>query len=141
MIWLITFMCYGTRFHAPPALEDWERFAMTEPSYALDGPRRALTMRAVREICAELNCSLIAAHVRTTHIHVVADLFDADPADVTNAIKRRASRLLNASGFDAGRQKRWARHGRYEQVRDLGLAIRYVVERQGEVLEVFVSQG
>jgi REP element-mobilizing transposase RayT len=97
-------------------------------------------MRAVREICAELNCALIAAHVRTTHIHVVADLSDKHPADVTNAIKRRASRLLNAAGLDAGRQKRWARHGRYEQVRDLGLAIRYVVERQGDALEVFVSQ-
>ncbi len=98
-------------------------------------------MRAVREISVELNCALFAAHVRTTHIHVVADLSDKHPAEVTNAIKRRASRLLNAAGLDAGRQKRWARHGSYAQVRDLGLAIRYVVERQGDALEVFVGDG
>ncbi len=98
-------------------------------------------MRAVREISAELNCTLYAAHVRTTHIHVLADLSDKHPAEVTNAIKRRASRLLNAAGLDAGRQKRWARHGSYVRVHDLVLAIRYVVERQGDALEVFVSKG
>lgn len=140
MVWLITVRCYGTKLHFPPQLEAWERRAMIEPAYSLDGSRRALVMRAITEICAEADCCLLAAHVRTTHAHVVAD-FDRvrlAPAGLADAIKRRASRLLNAEGFDPGRRRRWARGEDARRITSVGQAVRYVVERQGEPLGVYL---
>jgi REP element-mobilizing transposase RayT len=114
---------------------------MVEAAYSLDGPRRALTMRAVGEVCGESGCRLIAAHLRTTHAHVLvmADGDDLRPEGLTNGFKRRAGRLLTGVGFDEGRRKRWARHGSYQRVQSLERAVKYVVKRQGGPMGMYLD--
>lgn len=82
---------------------------------------------------------LLAAHVRTTHVHMVIES-EAKPERIMNDIKSYASRCLNQAGLDMPARKRWARHGstrwlwKPEQV---SAAIRYVVDEQGEAMAVF----
>lgn len=114
---------------------------MTEPAYSLDPRGRALTLRAVREVCGERGLSMLAAHVRSTHIHVAAEIGDEPPAMVANAFKRRASRLMNSAGYHAAHARRWARGGSYVRVRKPDEAIRYVVERQGLPMDVYVMES
>jgi REP element-mobilizing transposase RayT len=98
-------------------------------------------IRAVREVCGERGLSMLAAHVRSTHIHVAAEIGDEPPAMVANAFKRRASRLMNSAGYHAAHARRWARGGSYVRVRKPDEAIRYVVERQGLPMDVYVMES
>ena len=86
---------------------------------------------------------LIAAHVRTNHVHIVAEAH-ARPEKVMNDVKSYASRSLNELDAAQPDRKRWARHGstrwlwKDQDVRD---AVRYVVEEQGEPMAVFVVEA
>ena len=157
--YLITFTCYGTRLHGSPAGSvdrhhnipgtpvlppDQPRLQatqelMTDPPYALDEPRRSIVLKSIQEVCRYRGWSLLAAHVRTNHVHVVVQAF-ASPEKVLNDFKAYASRHLNRAGLDEPDCKRWTRHGstRYlwkpEQVE---AAIHYTVREQGEPLAVY----
>jgi len=77
------------------------------------------------------------------------------PADETRALRERdlkvmadfksyASRRLNQRGIDAPDRKRWARHGSTRWLwnrDDVGAAIRYVVEEQGQPMAVWVGEA
>ncbi len=139
MVWLLTFHCYGTGFHFPPALEEYERNAMKEAPFHLGPPQRKLTADAVQQVCQDHRWKLFASHVRETHVHVVVECGDTYPAEVTIAFKRRSSQLMNAAGLDHGRTKRWARNGCYVRVKELTRAVDYVVRRQGRPMVVFVG--
>ncbi len=57
-----------------------------------------------------------------------------------NDLKSYASRCLNRLGLDQLNRKRWARHGstRWLWTPDnVSAAIRYVVDQQGDAMEVF----
>jgi REP element-mobilizing transposase RayT len=85
--------------------------------------------------------NLLAAHVRTTHVHVVVEA-DVAPEKILSDLKSYASRGLNRLGKDASDRKRWARHGSTRWLwkdKDVKDAIRYVVEGQGEPMAVFVA--
>ncbi len=59
-----------------------------------------------------------------------------------NDFKSYASRDLNRLGPDGSDQKRWARHGSTRWLwkdQDVREAIRYVIEKQGEDMAVFVG--
>jgi hypothetical protein len=61
-----------------------------------------------------------------------------------NDFKTYASRELNRLGRDGADRKRWARHGSTRWLwkdRDVQEAIRYVIEAQGEPMELFVAEG
>ena len=45
---------------------------MGHRSHVLDAPGRQIVLRAIQEVCARARM-LIAAHVRTTHVHVVVE--------------------------------------------------------------------
>jgi len=68
---------------------------------------------------------------------------EAKPEKIMNDFKSYASRNLNRLGCDAPQRKRWTHHGSTrwlfedENVRH---AIKYVVEEQGEPMEVFVAE-
>ena len=158
LAYLITFSCYGTRLHGdesgsvdrdhnipgtPYLLSDAKRVQaeqerMDEPAYEMDA-RRDVVLRAIQEVCAYRGWSLLAAHVRSNHVHVVVHAA-VSPERVMNDLKAYASRQLNKQGLDAPGRKRWTRHGsmRYlwkpEQVE---AAIQYVVHEQGEPMAVF----
>jgi len=157
LAFLITFSCYGSHLHgsesgsvdrnhnlvggrylAPePGLERARARRMDKPHYELDNARRQIVLTAIREVCMHRGWLLIAAHVRTTHVHVVMSA-DIVPEIPMQAFKAYASRSL--SEREPATSQRWTRHGstRYLWKKDeVDRAVNYVVERQGEPMTVF----
>jgi REP element-mobilizing transposase RayT len=159
LAYLITFSCYGSHLHgsengsvdgnhnlkggrylAPePGLVRAKEERMHGPRYALDHEKRGIVLAAIRQVCAHREWTLIAAHVRTSHVHVVVAT-DVEPEVAMHAFKAYASRFLTE--IEAARNKRWTRHGstRYLWKKDdvMG-AVRYVVHGQGEPMAVFLN--
>jgi REP element-mobilizing transposase RayT len=93
------------------------------------------------ERCRERQWSLLAAHVRTNHVHIVVEA-EARPERVMNDLKSFASRCLNAHGLDEPARKRWARHGSTRWLwkpENVSAAIRYVVDGQGNPMAVYLA--
>jgi REP element-mobilizing transposase RayT len=157
--YLITFACYGCHLHGDEAgsvdrLHNLPGSRMLEPNarrasaelqrmdqapYEMDSARREVVVAAVRERCQQQQWRLLAAHVRTNHVHLVVDGEDR-PERIMNAVKSYASRCLNRLGWDEPARKRWARHGSTRwlwKAEDVSAAIRYVVDEQGEPMAVF----
>src|SRR5258708_31882079 len=112
---------------------------MDKPPYVMDRSRRAAVLAAILERCSDCHWALLAAHVRTNHVHVVVDA-DVRPERIMNDLKSYASRYLNQSGLDDPTRKRWARHGstRWLWEREsVSAAIRYVVDHQRDAMAVF----
>ena len=162
MIYLIAFACYGCHLHGSesgstdrrhnvprtPILEpDSARAAMNrrhmdQVAYRLDPIRRDAVLEAIREVCARRNWNLIAAHVRSNHVHTVVEA-EVPPERVLNSLKAYASRRLNRMGLDAPNRKRWARHGSTRWLwkpRHVSAAIAYVIGEQGNAMSVFESE-
>ena len=100
---------------------------MTHASYVLDRESRAVVLREIHATCLHRCWSLLAAHVRSTHVHVVVEA-EVVPERVLNAFKAHASRRLNER--DGGPRKRWAHHGSTRWLwkdRDVRAAIEYVI--------------
>ncbi|MFZ3342237.1 MAG: hypothetical protein WA213_15235 [Terriglobales bacterium] len=127
---------------ADPGRSALERRLMNQPPYILDAPRRKAVLAALLDRAIERGWPLIAAHVRSTHVH--------------NRHRRRrssgkrndrhetcASRRLNQSGFDTPDRKRWARHGSTRWLRsreNIDAAIQYVIEKQGDPMAFYISE-
>ena len=112
---------------------------MQHDAYVLDSASRDVVLKAIRAVCIRRSWDLLAAHVRTNHVHAVV-CADAEPQRVMVDFKAYASRALNEAGLGGRGRKRWSRHGstRYlwerENVRD---AVAYVLTGQGEPMAVF----
>ena len=162
MIYLITFACYGRRLHgseagsvdrkhnkpgtplleADPARAEADRRRMDQPPYRLDEVRRDAVLEAIQAVCSHRGWRLLAAHVRSDHVHTVVEA-EVAPERVMSDFKVYASRGLNRLGIEEPDRKRWARHGSTRWLwkdEDVNHAIRYVVEGQGEPMAVFGSQ-
>ena len=106
MVYLITFCCYGSRIpgednivsrhnnlvgarRPPPSLtlRSATRAMMTHPADDLDSEQRRLVLQAVIEVCRHRGWTLLAAHVRTAHVHVVVTA-EIRPEQIMNATKR-----------------------------------------------------
>ena len=158
MTYLITWVCYGSHLHgeagpidrlhnqpgAPTLPADkgrakLERRLMDQPAYSMDHARREAALASIVERCSQNNWTLIAAHVRTNHVHVIVDA-EVPPERVMNDLKSYASRILNQRGFDAPDRKRWARHGStvrlYERA-NVVAAREYVLSKHGELMATF----
>jgi len=70
---------------------------MAQPRHQMDGSRRKIVLDAVREVCFYGHWDLLAAHVRTTHIHAVVKAVVV-PERILNDFKSYSSRRLNQSG-------------------------------------------
>jgi len=161
MRYFITFACYGAHLHgaapgsvdrshrlfggnlvdADPRRESSELRRMTQPPFLLDQDARSVVLEALREVCVCRGWGLLAAHVRTNHVHVIVDAKDP-PERVMNDFKSYASRALNRLGRDGSNRRRWAHHGSTRWLwkdQDLQAAIHYVVQEQGEPMTVFVA--
>jgi REP element-mobilizing transposase RayT len=164
MTYFITFACYGARLHGndtgsvdrshnaygtrilePNQARSTSALGrMIQTPYVLDPPQRSLVLSCLRDVCTYRNWNLLAAHVRTNHVHVVVVVGAAEkPESVMNTLKAYASRKLNESGLEASDRRRWSRHGstRYlwsrEQVQD---AVSYVADGQGKSMLLYVNQ-
>ena len=160
--YLITFVCYGTWLHGEPGAVDRDhnlpggpfveedligvaavKARMKQEAYVLDAVRREAVLTGLKAACDRRNWALLAAHVRSTHVHSVVQA-EQTPEQVINALKCYASRELNRTGLDSPNRRRWARHGstRYLWKRDeVSAAIHYVVCDQGEPMAVFEEGG
>jgi REP element-mobilizing transposase RayT len=160
MTYLITFSCYGARVHGDESVTvdrrhnlcgsrvidvdtkraDTERGNMRNAPYEMDSRSRGIVLDTVREVCVHRRWYLLAAHVRSSHVHIIVE-GTAAPEKIMSDFKAYASRGLNQLGGD--RRRRWARHGstrwlwKDQNVRD---AIRYVVEEQGEPMALFLGE-
>jgi REP element-mobilizing transposase RayT len=161
LAYLITFTCYGTRLrgnetgsvdrkhnvHGTPFLLprlSWvgaDEVHMKQKPYELDQARRAVVLATIRTVCARRGWTLLAAHVRTNHVHLVVVAEDI-PEKILNDLKAYASRALNQSGLENSSRNRWTRHGSTQylwQPEHVGASIQYVVREQGEPMAVWES--
>ena len=159
LAYLITFTCSGTWLHGRgpgsvdkrhnqpgtpfvPPDEAWIRKArsrMDQPPYRLDADRQRVVLDVLQEVCRHRGWTLLAAHVRTNHVHAVVRA-EATPEKVMGDWKAYASRRLNESGFDEPARKRWTRHGSTEYLwedRHVEGAVQYVLHGQGQPMAVF----
>jgi len=116
---------------------------MDHPPYRLDRIRRDAVLEAVQGVCARRGWNLLAAHVRSNHVHTVVEA-EVPPERIMNSIKADASRHLNRMGLEEPGRKRWARHGSTRWLwkpRHVSAAIQYVVAEQGEPMSVFPVPG
>ena len=157
--YLITFACYGCHLHGAeagsvdrdhslpgaPLVEansrrvSFEQGRMDQLPYSTDGTRRDVVLSSMIERCSNNGWMLLAAHVRTNHVHLIVDA-EVRPERVMNDLKSCASRCLNRLGLDVPTRKRWARHGSTRWLwerENVSAAIRYVVDGQGERMAVF----
>jgi REP element-mobilizing transposase RayT len=115
---------FGGRYAGP----DSSRLARTKKRmrgapYSLGSAQRAAVLQAIQQVCKHRGWILLAAHVRTNHVHLVVDAAIA-PERVMRDFKAYASRSLNHA-------RAWTRHGstRYLWERDdVAHAVRYIVE-------------
>jgi REP element-mobilizing transposase RayT len=81
---------------------------MDQRPYGMDRSRRETVLAAMLQRCIDRRWRLLAAHVRSNHVHIVVQ-GDARPERIMNDLKSYASRCLNALGLDEPHRKRW--HG------------------------------
>lgn len=116
-----------------------ERDLIDQAPYLLNARARGAVLEAIHEVCLHRRWSLLAAHIRMTHVHAVVDA-DAKPEKVMNDFKSYASRRLNEKSADGPDRKRWSRHGSTRWLKErenVAAAIRYVVDGQCEAMAVF----
>ena len=114
---------------------------MDQAAYSLDETRRNTVLAAIQEVCAHRGWRLLAAHVRTTHVHTVVEA-EVPPERVMGDFKAYTSRHLNRKGLDKPGRKRWTRHGSTRWLwrpKHISAAMQYVVAEQGEAMAVFQS--
>ena len=129
----------GPMAPASPGREKAEKNLMKQEPYVLDRVRRDFVLQAIRSVCNCRGWELCAAHIRTSHLHVVVS-GDENPQRIMVDFKAYASRALNDAGIDPPRRKRWSRHGsmRYLWKReDVSAARDYVLLGQGVPMTVF----
>jgi len=97
-----------------------------------------MVIEAILEVCTFRSWELLAAHVRTNHVHCVV-IVPMHPSRAIADFKAYASRALNAI---EGNQKRWARGGSAHTLEDphtIRAAVSYVVDGQGEAMAVYAT--
>ncbi len=152
--YLITVSCYGQHLpgddgtiqagqacHGQPALPSkpellmYAQAKLAHPAMHLrTDPARNAVLDSVLEACLFRKWELLAAHVRTTHFHVVIQA-SVEPEKILLTLKAYATRKLRQtnSGFEI--EPLWARHGstRYLwEPHQIEAAVHYVIHEQGE---------
>lgn len=162
LAYFITFTAYGTRLHGmdtqlgsvdrdhnayrTPVLDadagrmEREAAAMRQPPYRLDAPRQRAVRDAIVELAREKGWTLRAAHVRSSHVHVVVVEADRPPGRLMSDLKARASRNLTRAGLDDRDRLRWTRHGSTRHLftpDQVEAKIHYVLHEQGQPMALY----
>jgi REP element-mobilizing transposase RayT len=139
VVYLITFASYGYRLHSGESDSVDAGEAMDQASYDLDQVRRDAVLVAIQDVCVQRGWSLLAAHVRSNHVHTVVEA-EVPPERVMIDFKAYASSHLNLLRLDEPGRKRWARDGSTRWLwnrQDVATAIQYVVGEWGDAMSVF----
>jgi len=65
---------------------------MKQAPYILDEVSRAPVLEAIKEVCVHRGWTLLAAHVRTNHVHVLVEA-ENPPERIMNTFKSYASEI------------------------------------------------
>jgi REP element-mobilizing transposase RayT len=126
---------YGTSLvEADADREQGAREAMTQAPYVITAAERAIVCNAMVELARDRGWDLLAAHVRSNHVHVVVSA-ERDPGRLMSDLKSRASRDLALAGFADAKRRRWTRHGSTRHLfreEEVEAAVRYTLDEQGE---------
>jgi len=98
---------------------------------------------AVVSVCQFRAWFLHALHVRTNHVHGIVEA-DATPGRVMNDWKAYATRSLRLAGLAGPDDIGWTHGGNARRIGSpdgLRQALRYVLEGQGDPLEVYYTAG
>jgi REP element-mobilizing transposase RayT len=109
---------------------------MKQSHYLLDTASQQVVLQSIQEICVMRQWELLAAHIRTNHVHVVI-YASSPPETVMHAVKAHASKMLNRQQPGI---KRWTRHGSTRYLwndRQVSNAVNYILHEQGEPMAVF----
>jgi REP element-mobilizing transposase RayT len=162
LAYFITFTCYGTWLHGGkmasvdnqhnipeteflavnPNREASAKKRLVDTPYLLGSTQRQIVLNAIKEVCMFRAWVLLAAHIRTNHIHFVVHA-TLSPENIMNTVKAYASRRLNESELNSDRLKRWTRHGSTRYLwkeEEVEATIQYVVHEQGSPMAVFENQ-
>ncbi len=156
--YFITFTTYGTWVHGDErgsvdrrqngfgeplveseyALRMYRSTLMTEPPFTMDAECREIVLAAIRQHAEFRGWNLVAAHVRSSHVHLVVAA-NVEPETVMTQFKARASRALNAGVA----RKRWTRHGSTRHLsseESIRRAVHYTVAEQGQAMALYVCE-
>src|SRR5215472_14305982 len=130
----------GMPFLPPDPIREAEMLAnLRESPYPLNETRCAVVLDTIREVAQYRRWQVYAAHVRTTHVHIVV-MAEAKPEKVMSDFKAYASRRLKERLNEPADCKRWTEHGstRYWWTEEsVAAAIEYTLHGQGGPLAVF----
>jgi len=130
----------GTRLReAQPRLRRYIEGTLRQAPFELDADQRTITLHAICEVCRYKDWRLLAAQVRSSHVHIVVDA-QVSPELVMNAFKAYASRALNLAYPKERERIRWTRHGSTRHLwspEKIDAAMRYVLDKQGEPMACY----
>lgn len=158
-VYFITFTTRGTRIHGneagsvdrfhntpgtPYLNADMERESaildsMVSPPFVMGAVERKVVLDSIVETAGHRGWSLLAAHVRSTHAHVIVKA-DDQPEKVARDMKAWATRKIRENAPNNREIKPWTRHSSTRWINfeeQLQAAIRYVLEEQGAPMERF----
>jgi len=153
--YFITFTTYGSWLHGDkrgsilrsettkllpenPALRAHEESIQEHQTVVLDSEAREMVKQAILQTCKFREWLLYAAHIRSTHIHLVLKA-DARPERVLIDLKAYATRMLRTNGYNY--QRFWTRHGstRYlNTISQLNKSI-HIISEQGEPMSIYLN--
>jgi REP element-mobilizing transposase RayT len=85
----------GSRLLEPDAQRvSAERREMLQEPYVLSLEGRIVVLATIRRLCAQRGWNLLAAHVRSNHVHTIVEA-ETRPERIRNEFKSYASRELN----------------------------------------------
>ena len=135
---------YGSPRRGPsPGLVAHVAARMRNAPVELGDAEREVACATFEQVCAYRAWQLFAAHVRTTHAHVVVRA-EAAPERVMGALKAYASRRIAEAGLRPPGTRLWARHGstrRLWTIAAVEAARSYTLNEQGEGLAGAVVSG
>ena len=154
--YFITFTTYGSWLHGDsrgsilkgktttllsenPALRAYEKSIQKHQAVVLDSEAREIVKQAILETCRIRQWLLYAAHIRSSHIHLVLKA-DASPERVLMDLKAYATRSLRKNGYE--QQRFWTRHGStryFNAVSQLNKAVHYAISEQGNPMSIYVN--
>ena len=152
LAYFITFRTYGTwlpgdrrgfvdlahnAFGEPPLdanrrRELWAESKLVNPPVRLDDGMRCVAASAIEEVCQFRGWQLVAANVRTNHVHVVLAAQLA-PERVLADLRSRITRRLTVAGLIPRGSKVWSGHGSTRYLwheDDVSSAVHYVRDLQ-----------
>jgi REP element-mobilizing transposase RayT len=103
---------------------------------------RYTVLAAIRQHADFRGWKLLAAHVRSNHVHIVV-AGEAKPERMMTEFKAYASRALNRLDPTSANRIRWTRHGSTRWLNSdeaVIRAVRYTVDEQGSPMAVYEAK-